>query len=64
MPATINQALFTVYLTAQGIELRSGCEDYPNCHPLHTSKSYELAHQFAQVASENRNLPITILLDK
>jgi hypothetical protein len=58
MSATINQSLFTVYLTKQGIELRSGCKDYPHCHALHTSKSYESAQQFAQIAANHRNLPV------
>lgn len=58
MPAKISQSFFTVYLSKQGIELRSGYADYPNCHPLHTSKSYESAQEFAQAAAEIRNLPI------
>lgn len=49
---------FTVYLTAQGIEVRSGCKDYPDWHALHTSKSYESAEQFAQAAATHRSLPI------
>lgn len=59
MPATIEQSFFTVYLSQQGIELRPGYEDYPNCHALHTSKSYESAQQFAQTAARHRNLPMT-----
>lgn len=51
-------SFFTVYLTAQGIEVRPGCEDYLNWQALHTSKSYESAEQFAQAASALRNLPI------
>ena len=49
---------FTVYLSQQGIELRTGCEDYPNFHVLHTSKSYESAEHFAQTAARHRNLPL------
>ena len=58
MSSTINQSFFTVYLTKQGIELRLGSEDYPNCHALHTSKSYQAAQDFAQTAANHRNLPI------
>lgn len=58
MSATLNQPFFTVYLTEQGIELRPGYDDYPNCHALHTSKSYESAQQFAQTAESHRNLPM------
>lgn len=58
MKAIVNPSFFTVYLSEQGIELRAGFEDYPNCYPLHTSKSYELAQQFAQTAASHRNLPM------
>jgi len=58
MSVAANSSFFTVYLSAQGIELRRGFEDYPNCLALHTSKSYESAQQFAQAAANNRNLPL------
>jgi len=60
MQKTINETLFTVYLSKEGIELRPGCDDYPNRQALHTSKSYEMAEHFAQVAASTRNLPICI----
>lgn len=58
MKSTIKLNFFTVYLTDQGVELYEGCEDYPFHQVLHTSKSYELAYQFAQNAAAHRNLPI------
>lgn len=58
MKPTIKLNFFTVYLTEQGVELYEGCEDYPFHQVLHTSKSYELAYQFAQNAAAHRNLPV------
>lgn len=58
MLATSQSAFFTVYLSRQGIELRLGCDDYPDCYALHTCNSYEVAHQFAQMAANHRNLPL------
>jgi hypothetical protein len=58
MSSAIAQSFFTVYLSQQGIELRPGYADYPNCHALHTSKSYESAQEFAQIAASHRNLPL------
>lgn len=49
---------FTVYLTAQCIEVCPGCKDYPDWYALHTSKSYESAEQFAQAVAIHRSLPI------
>lgn len=58
MLVTPQPAFFTVYLGRQGIELRPGYDDYPNHLALHTSNSYEVAHQFAQMAANHRNLPL------
>ena len=60
MSMTLDQSFFTVYLSKDGIELRPGCDDYPNRQALHTSKSYEAAQQFAQAVASNRNLPVSI----
>lgn len=57
MQATFQTSFFTVYLTKVGIELRLGCEDYPNYRAIHTSLSYESAYEFAQTAATHRNLP-------
>ncbi|MBL1174939.1 MAG: hypothetical protein FWK01_07405 [Pantanalinema sp. GBBB05] len=56
----IQQPIFTVYLTSQGIELHPGCEDYPYRQALHSCKSFELAYEFAQMAAACRNLPLQI----
>lgn len=48
---------FTVYQTAQGIALRAGCQDYMNWQAIHSSKSYESAYRFAQIAAAHRAVP-------
>lgn len=58
MSLSIYPSFFTVYLSKQGIELRSGYADYPGCQALHTCKSYESAQHFAQTAADHRNLPM------
>jgi hypothetical protein len=46
--------MFTVYRTDAGVELRQGCEDYPNRHAIYSGKSYEAAYHFAQIAARLR----------
>lgn len=46
--------MFTVYRTDAGVELRQGCEDYPNRHAIYSGKSYEAAYHFAQIAAHLR----------
>lgn len=60
MQTFIQQPMFTVYLTSQGIELHPGCEDYPYRQALHSCRSFELAYEFAQMAATCRNLPLQI----
>lgn len=58
MPPSDPMQFFTVYLTKDGIELKSGCQDYPNHQAIHTSRSYDSAYDFAKTAATHRNLPL------
>ncbi|MBD1822900.1 hypothetical protein H6F51_10410 [Cyanobacteria bacterium FACHB-DQ100] len=57
-PVPVHSSFFTVYLSKHGIELHPGCQDYPNTHVLFSSRSYESAQHFAQIAASIRHLPL------
>ncbi|MDX2212869.1 MAG: hypothetical protein SFY66_06220 [Oculatellaceae cyanobacterium bins.114] len=47
---------FTVYASANCLELCAGCEDRSDWVAIHTSKSYEMAYEFAQNAAKHRGI--------
>ncbi|HEY9663751.1 MAG TPA: hypothetical protein V6C65_35325 [Allocoleopsis sp.] len=50
---------FTVYQTATAIILEGGCKDYNTVSRImSTSRSYEIAQGFAQLAAKLHNLPL------
>lgn len=53
-----SEEFFTVYLTKFGVELHSGCSDRCSNYAMHTSKSYQMAFEFAQTAAFIRKVPL------
>ncbi|OLP19782.1 hypothetical protein BST81_04420 [Leptolyngbya sp. 'hensonii'] len=55
-------SFYSIYQGKRVIQLRAGCDDYPELRIISTSRSYESAYHVAKVTAEFRNVPFENLV--
>jgi len=58
VPETFVTSYFTVYKTAQAIEVHAGCEDYESMRVICTCLEYQQACEIARLVSNLHHLPV------